>query len=318
MKKVIIILSFIVISLLSIFVVLKISNKNTFSFTTFKRQYSNICYQDEPQYLEVLIYVNNKNTSFTKKELVNQSLICDNDMNNVMELNIDSVIDRNYKQKIYNDNYYLYSYLFQINSKTNDDFEFEISDAYIYLAYENNSFKIPIGSYYFYKIPTFENKNNISISKLKPIVTKLDNNQTLSGIGIEYNNRSGKQIKIKNIKFLKSGIKASLKDVKELNKEYNSSDSIFDLVGYEYNILIDNFYVDNKTINLIINNNEKKEFIIPLKYEKKYPINSLAFIVEYELDNTLYKYYFDEFTFFKTNQSVFPENEVNVYTYDLY
>lgn len=319
MKKqicgIITIISLIMLSLL--FIIIKSNNNQNIQVTTFKKSYSIITDNSaDKEILEVLFYISDKDTGFTKEDTFKSVAICDKYKNNYLLIDLEKITDMNYSQQIKNNKFHMYSYIFAISLDTNDTFEFDLQEAYVELKDIDNTYLIEIGSFYYYKVPYYGTKHNLSISKLKPIVNQIAMNKSLVGLIIEINNQTLEEVKITNIKLLKSGINVSYKDVKSITGEYNSNMLMSDILGYDYS------YYENTTdvINVInvnaVKRNQKEQYIIPLKYHNNYLINSIGLIIEYEIKNEKGYYYLDEFTFFQDNIIMAQEEDVEIYTYD--
>lgn len=315
--KIVLLIALIAIILLSVLIIIiRTSDNENIQLTTFKKSYSIVTDNSSPQEsLEVLIYISEKDTAFTEESTFKSTGLCDKSKNNYLSMSLEKITDMKYSQQIKNNKFHMFSYIFSISFDTNDLFEFDLEEAYLELKNLDNTYLIGIGSFYYYKVPYYGAKHNLSISQLKPIVNKISMNNSLVGIILEINNQTLEQVTIKNIKVLKSGINVSNKDIKKITNDYNSNVLISDILGYSYN-----YHDTNDVTNIIyedeISPNQKQKYIIPLKYHNDYLINSLGLVIEYEIKNKEGCFYFDEFTFFQDNIIMAQEKDIEIYTYD--
>ncbi len=315
--RIVLLIAFIAIILFSVLIIIiRTSDNENIQLTTFKKSYSVVTDNSSPQEsLEVLIYISDKDTAFTKESTFKSTALCDKTQNNYLSMSLEKITDMKYSQQIKKNKFHMFSYIFSISFDTNDLFEFDLEEAYLELKNLDNTYLIGIGSFYYYKVPYYGAKHNLSISQLKPIVNKISMNNSLVGIILEINNQTLEQVTIKNIKVLKSGINVSNKDIKKTTNDYNSNVLISDILGYSYN-----YHDTNDVTNIIyedeINPNQKQKYIIPLKYHNDYLINSLGLVIEYEIKNKEGCFYLDEFTFFQDNLIMAQEKDIEIYTYD--
>lgn len=315
MKRIISLVSILLVVVFTTIIFLFVIKKDdSFDVTLFKKSYSLVSNDNSNSYLEVLFYVSDKNVSFVRSDKISYSSISDKNKDNLIELKPINVIDRKYTQVIKDKKFHLYSFVFLPVTKANDEFVFELSEAYLNINNSDNEYQFLIGSLYMRKVPFYGSKDEVSLSNLKALVGYLDKNKTIIGIGIELNNFSNKNIVIKNFELLRSGLCASNKDIIVNPKEYDYNQDIDDLLGYQYNIF-ETGIIDT-AFNEEIESNSKKKFFIPLKYQNYYSVNSLGMIITYEVNNDLRKMYIDEFVFFKDNSIVTRYDEVILYTYD--
>lgn len=313
-RKIALVITLGVLVIVTIILLSVIKKEDTFDVTLFKKSYSIITSDSNDSYLEVLFYVSDKSVSFVRNDKILSSSISDKNKDNLIELKAVDVVDRKYTQVIKNRKFHLYSFIFTPITEVNDDFVFELDKAYLNINNSDMEYMFYIGSFYMTKVPFYGSQDDISLSNLKPLVGFLDRNKTLVGVGIELNNYTNKKITIKSFEFLRSGIKASNKDIVISPNNYYPSQDIDDILGYQYNVFESEFI--DSTFEKEIESKSKKEFFIPLKYHNKYSVNSLGIVITYEINNSIHKMYVDEFTFFKDNSIVTKYDEVILYSYD--
>ena len=127
MKKVVIIVVAICLALLSL---LFIKTDDELLITTFKQSYSLVSKIDEDDKLEVLIYINNKKASILNKDNISKTYLLD-EYGNQINLKIDKITYLDYEQKILDNNYYLHSYVFNIDFNSNNEYSVYMKNAYL-------------------------------------------------------------------------------------------------------------------------------------------------------------------------------------------
>lgn len=312
MKKIIFILSFLI--LIIGFLIININFVESFNIITFKKAYSIIMDSNKDNLLEILLFINNKNVSFLDKDKLENIYIADENEDILVKFLPVNIVDREYMQEIKGSNYNLYSYIFRFSDEIENSQELSIDKAYFNVTCCDNDMKIEIGSFYLFNIPYYGSTNDISISRLKPLVNKINNNETLLGFGIEINNKEKEEIVINNIKLLNNSVIASLNDIISIN-DFNTNDNIKDVLGYDFDYKKTDLITNN--INIEIDKETKSYLFVPLKYIYDYVINSLAIEITYLINETEYKIYLDQFTFFVNEIISSPAYEVKIYTYDL-
>lgn len=318
MKKIICFISLFII-FIALVVISISSNNNTFSLTTIPKSYSYVSTYYEDDNIEVLLYLSNKRSILTQKDAINNCYITDSDKYNSIKIELIEINDLDYVEKIKNQNFFLYSFVFNIKSIVNEEYEFKINDAFLSLETDEQNFNIKLGSFYYYKLPYYgDNYQNISITKLVPIIEAIHGNDTIGAINIEIKNNIYSDIEITDIKLLDCNVYPSIDDIIKLEEEINTQMSLSSILGYQYNIKSD-IYVENKNINIMINKDEKIELVIPLKYLNNYHINRLGFIIKYKISNSNleFSYYYDDFIYFSSNEIFINEDNLVVNSYEI-
>lgn len=318
MKKVIIIVVAICLALLSLLSLLFIKTDDELLITTFKQSYSLVSKIDEDDKLEVLIYINNKKASILNKNNISKTYLLD-EYGNQINLKIDKITYLDYEQKILDNNYYLHSYVFDIDFNSNNEYSVYMKNAYLYVIVNDNTYKLEIGSFSYTKVLIYGDENNIiSIGQLTPVINKIDINDTVLGLGLKIRNLSNKDIIIRNIELLDYSLKSSMNEIKDININNISSMNITELIGYSYNYKYDENIINNNVYIYIESNNEYM-FLLPIKYTNDYPINSFGFRIEYFLNdqnNTIYEYYFDDYVYFRSNYVTYKSKDIVINKYE--
>ena len=153
-----------------------------------------------------------------------------------------------------------------------------------------------------------ESLKAFTISSLKGLVTTINEEQTLSGVILsltkEYDN-----LTIINIETLNNNVIINKGKITELeHTNYESTTSINDVLGYEYNIYNQ---PSDKNINYNVDNN--LIFLLPLSYLNQSSVSTLGFKITYIMDNTVYHQVIEPFMFFKS----YLDFEVDFFVYDI-
>ena len=297
-----------------------ISKENDVSITTFKKSYNYLTTVDEEnEEMEVLLYITNKNASLTDINKINNCKLYDDESE--INLLIKKITYLDYSQNIKGDIFHLFSFVFElpkistnISDNNTDCVEVKMKTARLQLNLNNYDIDMGIGSFYYASVPSIGNEN-LSISKLKPIVNMVNTNKTLVGLNIGFTNNTNKELIINKITFLENGIYASTNNIKKNELEFQSSEDISKILGYKYNCLDTD---ENKIEDtyLVLDANETVEYIVPIKYETEYPVSSCGIMINFSIDGVSQKLYFDDFLFFKDNTISYPSNNIEILKYD--
>lgn len=306
-----------VVIILIIGVILSISlHVDTFEVMTIPRSYSYVSTYSDQDEMDVYVYVSTKNSYLTKKEYVSNSFICSNKTGDILNVKLLDITDCENKKKIYNHNFYLFKFSFDISFNTTTEYELSIKDAILTLDYNSKEVNLELGSFYYYKMPYYgDSTNHLTITSLKPILGYIEENRTVSGFRIGLRNNSSKKIRIVDVKLLDPNIYPSLREVKIVDDE-NGIETMSSILGYNYNLKSKE--VEISDLDLEINKNDNIDIVIPIKYIEDYPINSFGFIISYIEDGSeeVIKYYYDDFIFFNSIQETYEESKLKISTYD--
>lgn len=315
MKKVIV---GIIITCTLLFPLLFINNNKELLITTFKKSYSIVSKIDEKDKLEILIYINNKKASLLDKEKIVKSYISSEDA--VINLKIDKVTDLNYTQMIKENKFNLYSFVFDIEFNSNNEYSVFINNAILNIELIESSYNLNIGTLSYNKVLFYGDiDNSLSVSQIIPVINKLDVNDSILGIGLKIRNFSKNNIIIKDIEFLDYNIKPSLYEIKEVDISEINNKNISEILGYSYNYN----YQDNITndeIIIYVEEGNEYEFLLPIKYIKTYPIDSFGMEITFSYEGTgnkEYKYYFDDYVFFKSNYITYKNDDIIINKYEI-
>lgn len=315
MKKIIFI--FIIFLIIISSVIFSLINTNqTIMITAIQKSYSCVSTYEENDTFEVILYLSNKRSSITNKKMINNCYISDENTLDQIKLELLEIQDLKYNEKIKNQNFHLFSYVFEIKSFVDEEYELNFNKATLLFETSDNSYNIKLGSFYYYKMPFYgDNEHYISISKLSPILEKVKGNKTIVALNMIISNDSKNDIEIINVKLLNSIVYPSLEEIL-IEKNINIQKSLSSLLGYNYQLFND--IVEEEFVDLEIKKNSGIEILIPLKYRDYYNINTIGFVLNYQIkgENDIHKYYFDDFIFFTSNNIIVNEDEMVISRYE--
>lgn len=289
---------FILASSLVVVIIIAIAFKpqKMIELTTFPQAYNIVSLVDEQDQLAIDLYINHKDSYLINHDNISHAYLLDK-QNNQLKLKIVRIdatgeyLNTNHKK------YYGYQFHFEIPINATSELTFTMEEANLILEYiQGTNIDIRIGSFCYYKVLKFGG-DEITINKLKGVVNEIDGKKTLVGLGIGIKNHLSEHTIIKKIIPLDVNVFVSYQDYQEI-KNFEPTSNISELLGYHYDV---NFQEKSDCLNLEID--DEGFYLFPLKYTNTITINKLGFIVEYEVDKEIKRLYYDDFTFFNTNQS---------------
>lgn len=315
-KNRLIFVSIIVISFIAAVTIISIltKKKEDFYLTTIPKSYCFVTDNKTSKELEAMVYVTTKSSFITDQEKITNAYIESRNRLDKLKIYLKSISDCNISKVINKKIYYLFSFVFTLPQVDATNYDLCINDAILLLECINDEIEIKLGSFYYYKIPYFgDESENLSISKLKGIVNYVNANKTLVGLVLGLRNNSKDDIKITSIEIFDKTIYPSMGDVKLVDEDVSSSDNLSGLLGYDYNIYKEE---DKLEKEIVIYKDEVVNYLIPLKYNKDYIIDSASMVINYKLNNKEYSYYLDNITLFTDFNLTIDESMLEVLTYN--
>lgn len=226
-----------------------------------------------------------------------------------VKLNITGIYLESSNILVYDEKYYIFHYVFEIDFKTSDDYELFIKDAILELEYKNGvKSKLNIGSFSYYKYS--ESSEDLMISNLR-VINKYKNDTNFYGFQIGLRNLSTYDIEVHNIKLL--DINAKIGEILELDA-MNESKEIEDYFNNYESI------EENNNIKLNINSKENKCYTIALsnmdEYNLMYPLERAGILIEYTINGEYKTFVFENFLFYEQSFVDLSKYKFDIYTYD--
>lgn len=296
------------ITLLALMIIRVSGKVDSIKITTIKKAYSFVSKFQEYEYINVPIFVNHKTNYYTDIKKIEETSLIDKNEENLVKLDLQKIESLNEIIKIDGEKFYLYHFKFKIIEENN----FEFKDAYLKIDYINESVKINIGSFSYYKVPYYgESDEIISITNLKAIVNEVDQTKSIVGIVLGIKNKSKKSINIVDAIPLDTNFSSSISEIVELEEIPNSSEKIDELLGYKYDYI--NFSETIKP-NISIDDEEVKYILIPLKKVGKYLSNDFGLEIDFLYENNIKKMFIDNFIYFSgINNIKYNDLEILIY-----
>ena len=273
MKKFIIMVSTLII-IVTVFLFLFFNTEEKFineKVYSIKTNYSYL--SDGKVLIPIKLYSNNKNSLL---KYANESNATLHDLNEENVVSID-VVESRISSVTYLEDENLYEYILKTEINITS---LVIDDCYLSLKFSNNVFTFEIG-----RVEVEEKGqdfNNINITNLYGLSSEDD--ISLHGLVITFNNRSDTRMKISNIK-----IGSNYELLLNKNNVITPSDSL-KIEEYEY--------VSNESSdNLIIEGNSSTTYLIPIKYTDDYFLYNCYLLIEIDGE----KYYISNFDYINSN-----------------
>ena len=312
MKKYVVCFLLVISVVITCFLLFVLKPSPTIKLTTIKKAYSYVsCYQDEEK-MQVNLLINDLDTAIINTEKYSSISISDKTHHDEIMIELEEIIYQEKVTTINEETFYQYSYHFTIPFKTEDKFFLEIEEAYLCMHYRNIDINLPIGSFSYYKVPYLgDDRDYISISKLKPIVNDCNEEKILVGVIMGISNQTKHTIIIKRIVALDLNLQFYSDDIIVLQEDVLSSSNISTLLGKNYTIH-SNYYHDEGVL-LIIPPNTTTNYLLPIKYHSNLKTNQVGFSIEYDILEEKNTLYYDEFLFFTTKDNHVPVLEILTY-----
>lgn len=274
--------------------------KDNHIFLVYPKEYSVLSKDDNPIFT-VEIYANEKDSVYLKKETIDNVKIYDFSSKDYLTCDIHE-IEKNMEYIKYEDNKY-YKYRLNIELPIKKQTELKFNEAYLKINYLTSE----IISFYLgnFNVINYENNSAFIINRMKGVINKINNQDTLVGIYLELNNYLDQDVIITKINFTSNQITTNydyLSVVEEISDDYQ--ESIDNIVKMKYNLYQKS---DKQECLLQINKDSKTKIFIPLTYLKDNSVNQTGIIITYLYKNETYQQVIEPFVFFNS-----IENNVEV------
>lgn len=294
MRKVYYISALIIVFLISIFITIKLSQKEKeLVFTTIKKSYNYVSLIDQEEEIVFLIAFNQKDSFLTNKNVITSCYLTDEEENNTRQLLLEKIEyfrNINIKDETYNE----YKYSFKFKIKANEEEEYILDEAYLlFNLVEEKAVKIKIGDFNYYKVNKIQDNKEIRISKIKGIVNNIEERKRVVALNIKIENESNEEVKINKIKIFNNNISINGQKSIICNFEINHNSNINEHIT-DYNYLEQS----QNNVNFSINSKEDLNLLMPIVYKKNIVANSFGFQIDYTIKGKEEIYVFDDFLYF--------------------
>ena len=285
----------------------------TYKVTTIKSSYNVLSLTTETDEIVIPLYSNNKKCDLVNKDKVANCSICDLGEDNVFKLELNEVYPSGNILQISGEDFYEYNFRFTFKGEFKEELKATIEKAYLKIEMKEKEIKLCIGSLSYYKVLNYNDENNsLDLVCLKAIVNELDEEKSIVGVVIGLKNNSKSDLTINNINLLDINLKAANGEVKIISEVPQSTSDINTLLGYEYNY---RELVNNNELSILIDSNETKYLLIPLKRVGEIYTNRFGLEIDYLFRGDEKTYYVDDFLYFKSNQNLKME-DFDIFTYE--
>ena len=239
--------------------------------------------------LNIDLYSNHIKDYYLNKETISNLSLKSRTSSDSYVLELKQLVEEKDVLDYNNTNYY--KYRLNVSFPIELESEYQIKDAYIEINYfSNETIKLDIGSIIFYK-KTIDTK--LSIPCMKPVVNIINDKQMMTGLGLTL--YSEDNLIINEIKSLDSRLFIKGNQITTIeNNEYDNNVNIESLINQTYNPVD----ITNDKYNLILEKGINKHYIFPIGYEKIESINTIGFLIFYEIDGIQYQQLIYPFKYF--------------------
>lgn len=271
-------------------------------------------YQDQD--LEIEIFANLGKSFFSDITQIDEVYLKDKTESNVVKLDLNQINKDSSKIKINDKKYYIFTFNFFINTNINSPEPLEIKDAYISLEYYNGrNLELKIGNFTYTRVKHIGiPDDDITVNHLLGLKNTINQIDTLAGVEIKIENRSTSVIKLVGIESFDKNINFSLRNIVTPSSIESPKQNIEEILNKKY----DFFNSESPLVlDYYINSNEVFSFFVPIKYDKLYKTNKLAFKICFEKQGINKEIIFDNFLFFRDfTLSTSEKSMIERYFYD--
>ena len=281
----------IIVSLLMVFaittIVLALVNRKKVNYyMTYPKEYY---LMNDNKSFSVNLYSTQKNDDYLEKENVERVLLTDKNSENFYEVKLENIVENNEIVSYDNKKFSKYRVDLKIPIETKDNMQ--INDASITIYYTSSeNIKLSIGSIIF---NPQKGESDIKVTHLKGIVNEIESKMILMGVGMYINNTTKQDIKILSINTLDERINVKNQICLLNNQDYTNEIKIKELEN-------SNIVSSKLNFPIIIKKEEQQKLLLLLEYDKPITIQTLGFIIEYEIMGKNYHQFINPFQYFNT------------------
>ena len=271
---------------------------------TYLRNYNVASTVEEDDYLNISLFINDKNSYILDKNQFEYAIITSKDEIESMKLDLISVNSKEETIKYNDDKYYMFALNFKILFDVKDEYSWNLSDAYLSIGYQGNKdYKIKIGKFSFNKY--VKRESLINISYIKPLTFE-NNNSYLGGVIYGINNNSNQAINISKIEILNTNVY-----IGDGIKKVDNTNSIDfeEVAGYGHE------QVKKRSGDLTINIDSQKEIklFVPIYYDELFIMNRFPIKIIYSYNGKTYEYIFGLYNYYNPIKEIVQSNNYMVY-----
>lgn len=259
--------------------------KDIYKFMTILESYY---LQEKYPTFNINVFSNHHEDYFLKQDTIKELSIKSESSTDSYVLKLNQIKEENETFSNQQEKYYKYqiNVTFPIDINTT----YQIEDAYLQIDYISDELlKFDIGSIIFYH-ELLDNK--ISIPCMKPVVNIIDEKQVMTGLGLTL--MSADDITITNIEPLDNRIFLKNSQITKTSSNYDNNISIEKLIDTTYKPLIK----DDEKTNIKLIKNEENHYVIPIGYNDLETINTIGFVINYEIEGLNYQQLIYPFKYF--------------------
>lgn len=271
---------------------------------TYLRNYNVASTIEEDDYINISFFINDKNSYILDKSQFEYASVTSLDDSESMKLDLISVISKEESLEYNDDKYYMFILNFKILFDVKDEYNWNLSDAYLNIGYQGNKdYKIKIGKFSFNKY--IKSESLISISSIKPLTFENDNSY-LGGVIYGIKNNSNKPISINKIEILNTNahIGDGIKEIENIN-----SIDFEEVAGYSH----DQVKKRINDLNIIIDSQKEKKIFVPIYYDELFIMRRFPIKINYLCNDKTYDYTFGLYNYYNPIKEVVKKNNYMVY-----
>lgn len=272
----------------------------------YKKNYNLSSSISNNDYLNIDLMINDYRSYMIDKSQILHSYLTDKALSSIIDLELIDIIQSDNTIDYENDVFYNYTFVFKVLFKTDSFTTWYIKDAILKIGYNGNkNYSIDIGNFSLIKLEK-NNDDFITISSVKPLLSKINKNQYLTGLVLGIRSNCVNDLYLKNINILNEGVFVG-NNISMINDEPDSND-FKEVLGYDFL----NQQKGNGEINYLITD-KIQYFVIPIYYDNLIMVNTFPIEFTIKNNNSYHKFYFNNFKYFEQLDIVINRDDIDVY-----